>query len=216
MVPELNRILLSGPENVDATEDTLWEEKWGQVQWGTQRELDEADKVAFGTALQQSKGSGKGVSYKGSRHWSAPMVHSSYYAPFPFEFHIVEVEHIAFPGTSTAQSVVQRSTRSETWLCAHTRGSRWHQSPMPLWRRARPQRQATLAHRRLHPPRVPRAPESPAAVLDGFHGASINLHLDHNARSLKKASAVCFQSEFFGQLPLSSDHSAVCGLHFVI
>ena len=96
MVPELNRILLSGPENVDATEDTLWEEKWGQVQWGTQRELDEADKVAFGTALQQSKGSGKGVSYKGNRHWSAPMVHSSYYAPFPFEFHIVEVEHIAF------------------------------------------------------------------------------------------------------------------------
>ena len=73
----------------------------------------------------------------------------------------------------------------------------WHQSPMPLWRRARPQRQATLAHRRLHPPRVPRAPESPAAVLDGFHGASINLHLDHNARSLKKASAVCFQSGVF-------------------
>ena len=96
VVPELNRILLSGPENVDATEDTLWEEKWGQVQWGTQRELDEADKVAFGTALQQSKGSGKGVSYKGNQHWSAPMVHSSYYAPFPFEFHIVEVEHIAF------------------------------------------------------------------------------------------------------------------------
>ena len=70
--------------------------QWGQVQWGPQRELDEADKVAFGTALQQSKGSGKGVSYKGNRHWSAPMVHSSYYAPFPFEFNIVEVDHIAF------------------------------------------------------------------------------------------------------------------------
>ena len=99
VVPELNRILLSGPENVDAAEgDALGREvgQWGQVQWGPQRELDEADKVAFGTALQQSKGSGKGVSYKGNRHWSAPMVHSSYYAPFPFEFNIVEVGHIAF------------------------------------------------------------------------------------------------------------------------
>ena len=90
IVPELSRILFSGPENVDAKEETLWEEKWGQVQWGPQRELDEADKAAFGAALQESKGSGKGVSYKGKRHWSAPMVHSSYYAPFPFELNIVE------------------------------------------------------------------------------------------------------------------------------
>ena len=96
IVPELSRILFSGPENVDAKEETLWEEKWGQVQWGPQRELDEADKAAFGAALQESKGTGKGVSYKGRRHWSAPMVHSSYYAPFPFELNIVEVDHIAF------------------------------------------------------------------------------------------------------------------------
>ena len=45
IVPELSRILFSGPENVDAKEETRWEEKWGQVQWGPQRELDEADKA---------------------------------------------------------------------------------------------------------------------------------------------------------------------------
>ncbi|CAE6971439.1 warA [Symbiodinium sp. CCMP2456] len=40
MHEELNKLCMSGPDNVHAEEPTLWAEQWNLVLWGPQRELD--------------------------------------------------------------------------------------------------------------------------------------------------------------------------------
>ena len=95
--PELSRILQSPAQNVGSKDETLWIEKWNEVIWGNQWELDQLDHSAYAAAKQDAKVSGRGAFFPGGRrHWSNLLLHNSYFPPFPFELELTQVEAIAF------------------------------------------------------------------------------------------------------------------------
>ena len=95
--PDLLRIMMSGPVDHSAKEESLWSEKWNEIIWGTQLTMDQMDQAAYQAAKQQGKGSGKGTQYGGGRrHWSNMLLHNSHFSPFPFELEIAQVEAVAY------------------------------------------------------------------------------------------------------------------------
>ena len=95
--PELSRILQSPAQNVGSKDETLWIERWNEVIWGNQWELDQLDHSAYAAAKQDAKVSGRGAFFPGGRrHWSNLLLHNSYFSPFPFELELTQVEAIAF------------------------------------------------------------------------------------------------------------------------
>ena len=95
--PEMSRIMMSGPVNVDAKEENLWSEKWNEIMWGQQLQFDEMDHAAYQSAKQIGMASGRGTSYGGGRrHWSNTLLHNSYFSPYPFDLDLVQVEAVAY------------------------------------------------------------------------------------------------------------------------
>ena len=58
--PELARILQASPSTVDSKDQTLWVEKWNEVIWGNQWELDQMEQETYHTARQDAKLTGRG------------------------------------------------------------------------------------------------------------------------------------------------------------
>ena len=95
--PELSRLMMSPAQNADSGEESLWAEKWNEVIWGNQYQMDQLDHAAYNAAKQEAKTSGRGISYPGGRkHWSNALLHNSYFSPYPFELELVQVESVAF------------------------------------------------------------------------------------------------------------------------
>ena len=84
VVNEFAAILQSTPQGEAHGEESLWNQQWNLIQWGTQLELDEAEKRVYDNAKQQCITTGKGVSAgKGRRHWSAAFLHNSHHSTHP-------------------------------------------------------------------------------------------------------------------------------------
>ncbi|OLP95096.1 hypothetical protein AK812_SmicGene22815 [Symbiodinium microadriaticum] len=97
ITPPLMEVLQSTPQDVEATEKTLWEHCWNKVIWGAQFDLDRAEREAFTKAKIAAGAVGKGISKgKGRRHWSAALIHNNYYNPYPFEITTPVVEAVAY------------------------------------------------------------------------------------------------------------------------
>lgn len=93
---ELANVLLS-PASAGSGEDTLWTEHWNSVIWGNQHALDLLEKETFQKAKVEGHTAGKGALVgKGKKHWSNAVLHSNFYAPYPFELDFVGVESVAF------------------------------------------------------------------------------------------------------------------------
>ena len=93
---DLEKILMSAPTETTTLETTLWSQKWNQIQWGAQYELDQAEAAAVSKARADCPG-GKGLQLgKGKRHWSSAATHTNYYEPFPFHLDFVVVDSIYF------------------------------------------------------------------------------------------------------------------------
>jgi len=91
------RILMGPPMDASSGEESLWNEKWNSTMWGSQAELDQAEKAAYNAAKLQSHTSGKGVNFgKGRKHWSQALLHNSAYSPYPFTLHFTGTDHIAY------------------------------------------------------------------------------------------------------------------------
>ena len=63
--PDMSKIMMSGPSNVDSKEESLWTEKWNEVMWGQQLLLDQIDHSAYTTAKAEGH-------RKGHQFWSWP------------------------------------------------------------------------------------------------------------------------------------------------
>ena len=93
---DLEKILMSAPTETTTLETTLWAQKWNQIQWGAQYELDQSEAAAMSKARAACPG-GKGLQLgKGNRHWSSAAIHTNYYEPFPFHLDFVVVDSIYF------------------------------------------------------------------------------------------------------------------------
>ena len=93
---DLEKILMAAPTETTTLETTLWSQKWNQIQWGAQYELDQAEAAAMSKARAACPG-GKGLQLgKGNRHWSSAAIHTNYYEPFPFHLDFVVVDSIYF------------------------------------------------------------------------------------------------------------------------
>ena len=93
--PDMSRIMMSGPTNVDAKEENLWSEKWNEIMWGQQLQFDEMDHAAYKSAKQIGMAAGRGTSYGGGRrHWCNTL--NSYFSPCPFDLELVQVEAVAY------------------------------------------------------------------------------------------------------------------------
>ena len=80
----------------DANE-SLWTEKWNEVIWGPQLEMDKMEVETYGRAKAEARAGGRGTMYGGGRkHWSSTLLHNSYFSPYPFELEINAVDHIAY------------------------------------------------------------------------------------------------------------------------
>ena len=94
---DLEKILMSASTETTTPEPTLWAQKWNQVQWGAQYELDQAEAAAFAKARSEATPTGKGLQLgKAKRHWSNAAVHVNYYEPLPFPLQFIVVDHIYF------------------------------------------------------------------------------------------------------------------------
>lgn len=82
VTPELMDVMNTTPLNET---ETRWHSSWNKVVWGTQYELDQADKLAA-----EKKGVGKG------KHWARPLIYSSYHSPYPLELAVSPVDQIAY------------------------------------------------------------------------------------------------------------------------
>ena len=97
ITPPLMQVLQSTPEDVEATDATLWEHCWNKVIWGAQYELDKAEREAFSKAKIEAGVGGKGIATgKGKRHWSTALIHNNYYRPYPFDITTPVVEAVAY------------------------------------------------------------------------------------------------------------------------
>ena len=97
ITPELLAILNSPPSEVGSKDQTLWQEQWNQIQWGTQWEFDEAERQIYTAARATAVHYGKGtMAGKGRKHWSAALIHNSWYSPYPFSLDLKQVEEVAF------------------------------------------------------------------------------------------------------------------------
>ena len=97
VVKELHTLMQSPPTETTTQDPNLWAEKWNQVMWGAQYELDMAEAKAVATAKSQAVISGKGLQLgKGKRHWSNAAIHTNYYEPFPFHLSLVVVESVYY------------------------------------------------------------------------------------------------------------------------
>ena len=72
VVNELAAILQSTPQGEAHGEESLWNQQWNLIQWGTQLELDEAEKRVYDNAKQQCITTGKGVSAFFTTHSTHP------------------------------------------------------------------------------------------------------------------------------------------------
>ena len=103
---ELHNVLQSPPTTPDTRAETLWQEKWNEVIWGTQWELDEAECQVQRDARKAASAGTKGqLSGKGRKHWSNAIFHSSWYSPYPFELSLNVVEAVAFVWDEYAEKV---------------------------------------------------------------------------------------------------------------
>ena len=85
------------PARLQTTEPTMWQYSWNAVTFGTQLQIDAAEKQLFVHSAQEAKGTGKGLRVgKGARHWTAPMVYSSETNPYPIDLEMVQVSQVAF------------------------------------------------------------------------------------------------------------------------
>ena len=85
------------PARLQTTEPTMWQYSWNAVTFGTQLQIDAAEKQLFIHSAQEAKGTGKGLRVgKGARHWTAPMVYSSETNPYPIDLEMVQVSQVAF------------------------------------------------------------------------------------------------------------------------
>ena len=97
IVPELLAVLNSPPSEVGSKDQTLWQEQWNQIQWGSQWEFDEAERQIYTAARQTAQQYGKGTfAGKGRKHWSQALIHNSWYSPYPFTLDLKQVEEVAF------------------------------------------------------------------------------------------------------------------------
>ena len=97
VVKELHTLMQSPPTETTTQDPNLWAEKWNQVMWGAQYELDMAEAKAVASAKSQAVVSGKGLRLgKGKRHWSNVAIHTNYYEPFPFPLSLVVVESVYY------------------------------------------------------------------------------------------------------------------------
>lgn len=91
------KILLGPAQDASSGEESLWNEMWNSTMWGSQMELDKAEKEAYNAAKLQCHTSGKGVNFgKGRKHWSHALLHNSSYSPYPFTLHFTGTDHIAY------------------------------------------------------------------------------------------------------------------------
>ena len=67
---------------------TCWHKSWNKIVWGTQYELDQADKQLLERG--NVKGGGKG------KHWALPLIYSSYHTPYPLDLKVEQSQEIAF------------------------------------------------------------------------------------------------------------------------
>ena len=89
------------PARLQTTEPTMWQYSWNAGTFGTQLQIDAAEKQLFVHSAQEAKGTGKGLRVgKGARHWTAPMVYSSETNPYPIDLEMVQVSQVAFVCTA--------------------------------------------------------------------------------------------------------------------
>ena len=168
IVPELSRILFSGPENVDAKEDPLGRRSGARssgdhnASWmkPTRRPSERPSRKARAA----ERGCRTRANGTGRPQWCIVVImHLSRSSSTSWRW---TTSH--FPGMSTVQSAVLRSSWSETLLLAHTRESPCFRSQMWRWPAKRPQRQPG--------PRwlLQRPPKPGAETPDGVLGASRN------------------------------------------
>ena len=89
--------MMEGPPINDTTVKSLWEEKWNELVWGNQYELDRAEQEAFQKLQSEAKPTGKGIAKgKPSKHWTNTMIWNSYWSPYAFELRLTKVDGIHF------------------------------------------------------------------------------------------------------------------------
>ena len=90
VVEDLAKIMEGPPIN-----DT--KEKWNELVWGNQYELDRAEQEAFQKLQSEAKPTGKGTAKgKPSKHWTKTMIWNSYWSPYPFELRLTKVDGIHY------------------------------------------------------------------------------------------------------------------------
>ncbi|OLP89840.1 hypothetical protein AK812_SmicGene28651 [Symbiodinium microadriaticum] len=93
------------PARLQTTEPTMWQYSWNAVTFGTQLQIDAAEKQLFVHSAQEAKGTGKGLRVgKGARHWTAPMVYSSETNPYPIDLEMVQVSQAQEMAVDTPDS----------------------------------------------------------------------------------------------------------------
>ena len=97
VVPELAKISESAPTEVTSNVNTLWEEQWNILVWGSQYEIDQMETEAFKNLKNHTATTGKGVAKgKPDKHWSGTMIWNSYFCPYPFDLQIKKVDAVSF------------------------------------------------------------------------------------------------------------------------
>ena len=120
---ELHAILQSRPTTPESRLESLWQEKWNEVIWGSQWELDEAECQLQRAARQAASTGTKGqLSGKGRKHWSNAIFHSSWYSPYPFELTMQVVEAVAFVWDEYAEKVGADSQKVGDYTAATFQG----------------------------------------------------------------------------------------------
>ena len=85
------------PNDENGSNESLWNEKWNEVIWGPQLEMDQLESQAYNQAKSDAKAGGRGTMYGGGRkHCSSTLLHNSYFSPYPFSIEINAVDHIAY------------------------------------------------------------------------------------------------------------------------
>ena len=118
---ELSAILQSLPTTPDSKLESLWQEKWNEVIWGSQWELDEAEcqlqRAARKAASTGTKGQLSGKGRKHWSHWSNAIFHSSW-----FELSTQVVAAVAFVWDEYAEKVGADSQKVGDYTAATFQG----------------------------------------------------------------------------------------------